>query len=94
MIVLDSSAIAAVILSEREASDFEKLLVVEPCIVGASTLVETWMVLEGRLVEGAGDLLNTLITERKIAIVPFDAAMYAAASRPSRAMAAGGIQRS
>lgn len=79
MIVLDSSAIVAVILREADAPALEKILILENCVVGAPTLVETRMVLEGRMSSGAADLLQSLVAERGIAIIPFDAAMYAAA---------------
>ena len=80
MIVLDSSAIVAVILREADAPALEKILILEDCVVGAPTLVETRMVLEGRMSSGAADLLQSLVAERGIAIIPFDAAMYAAAA--------------
>jgi ribonuclease VapC len=80
MIALDSSAIIATILHEPEAPAFEKILVLERSIVGAPTLVETRIVLEGRLSDRAGIFLHRLVTERGITVVPFDPSMAEAAA--------------
>ncbi len=79
MIVRDSSAIVAMLLAEDEELAFSKVLGSKRALVGAPTLVETRMVLDARL-SAAGDTLNDFLRDGGITIVPFDAAMFAAAA--------------
>ncbi len=79
MIVLDSSAIVAIMLEEEEEEAFSEILGSNLAFVGAPTLVETRMVVDARL-PAAGDLLNKFLLDGAVAIVPFDAPMYVAAA--------------
>lgn len=79
MIVLDSSAIVAIMLEEDEEEVFSEILGIHRAFVGAPTLVETRMVVDARL-PAAGDLLNRFLRDGSVEIVPFDAAMFAAAA--------------
>ena len=78
MIVLDSSAIVAILLGEDEEETFSEILGSTPALVGAPTLVETRMVMEGRL-PMAAELLEDFL-HGGVTVIPFDAAMYAAAA--------------
>lgn len=79
MIVLDSSAIVAIMLEEDEEEAFSEILGSNPTFVGAPTLVETRMVVDARL-PAAGDLLNKFLRDSAVTTVPFDAAMFVAAA--------------
>ncbi len=79
MIVLDSSAIVAIMLEEEEEEAFSEILGSNPAFVGAPTLVETRLVVDARL-PAAGDLLNKFLHDSAVTIVPFDAAMFVAAA--------------
>lgn len=79
MIVLDSSAIVAIMLEEEEEEAFSETLGSNPAFVGAPTLVETRLVVDARL-PAAGDLLNKFLHDSAVTIVPFDAAMFVAAA--------------
>lgn len=79
MIVLDSSAIVAVIPRKAKAPDFERISVPEASGAGAPPSVETRMLLEGRISAGADDVLPRRVADRRTTIVPFDAPIYAVA---------------
>lgn len=79
MIVLDSSAIVAIMLEEEEEEAFSEILGSNPAFVGAPTLVETRLVVDARL-PAAGDLLNKFLHDSAVTIVPFDPAMFVAAA--------------
>lgn len=80
MIALDSSAIVAVLLLEPEAPDFRRAIAASGALVGAPTLVETRLVLEGYLFGRAHSTLRAFLHGTGITIVPFDGAMFEAAA--------------
>ena len=48
--VIDSSAIAAILLNETEAATFEQLIADDPIrLMSAGTLIETGMIIESKL---------------------------------------------
>lgn len=80
MLVLDTSAIFAILAAEPEEDIFLKLLTAESALIGAPTLVETRMVLESHAPGRAKDMLDRLVARKSITIVHFDVAMFEAAS--------------
>ena len=74
MIVIDSSAIVAIVMDEIEAAAFERLLVLRTgdLRMSAASLVETTMVIEGRAGEPAGRDLDLLLHRSRVQIAPVD----------------------
>lgn len=75
MIVVDTSAVIAILRLETDADDFMRVIArADGCLMSAVSALEASMVLTGS-VRGAGNWsrLDELI-ERSIEIVPFDAA--------------------
>jgi ribonuclease VapC len=73
VIVLDTSAIVAILREEAEARVFLELIVAsEQCFLSAVSLFEASMVMIGRGVPAAADGLDALVRRRGIEIVPFD----------------------
>jgi ribonuclease VapC len=73
VIVLDPSAIIAILREEEEANAFLDVIVeAEQCFLSAVGLFEASMVMIGHGVPGAADGLDALVRRRGIEIVPFD----------------------
>lgn len=73
MIVLDTSAIVAILREEAEGRVFLELIVAaEHCFLSAVSLFEASMVMIGRGAPAAADGLDALVRRRGIEIVPFD----------------------
>ena len=73
MIVLDPSAIIAILREEAEASAFLDVIVeADQCFLSAIGLFEASMVMIGRGAPAAADGLDALVQRRGIEIVPFD----------------------
>lgn len=71
--VVDSSALLAVLQNEAEAERFGRLLVEAPSVlIGAATLFEVSMVTVSRRGERGLAELTALLADAKAAIVPFD----------------------
>jgi ribonuclease VapC len=71
--VLDTSAILAVLLDEPERPRLERLLEENPArLVSAATLVEASMVLESRHGESGRRALDRMLDLYEVAIVAFD----------------------
>ena len=78
--IIDTSAIVAVLLKEPEHERLFELLVGDPRpAVSSATLVETGIVLSARLKEDARGLLARFHREAGIDIVPFGESHYSAA---------------
>jgi ribonuclease VapC len=74
MIVIDSSALCAVLFSEPEKGAFQTILDGdERCIVSAVNAFETACVLRGKLGQAAVVEFWQWLTDNRIEIVPFDA---------------------
>lgn len=72
--IVDSSALIAILLNEADAPAFAAALrESSDAIMAAPTLVETTIVAESRLRAGGAARLDELIAEAEIAIVPFTA---------------------
>ena len=70
--ILDSSALIAVIMVEAGHERLlAKIRAAAPAGIGAPTVVETAMVLSGRLGRDPFPLLMELLTEMDVAIIPF-----------------------
>ncbi|MCC0804892.1 type II toxin-antitoxin system VapC family toxin [Methylobacterium sp. W2] len=76
MIVLDTSAIVAIALSEPEEWDFNRLIARRKAVVGAPTLVEARMVLDSRIPDAVVDFLGGFSSRPAISVLSFDARMY------------------
>lgn len=79
MIALDTSAIIATLVAEPEEFIFLRIIKANGAVVGAPTLVEVRLVLEGRASGRAEGLLRGFLASLSPKVVPFDAAMFEAA---------------
>ena len=88
--VLDTSALIALLQNEPEAEDFRTALELdETRMVSAATLLETAMVIETRKGEAAGRELDRLIDKASITIVAVDADQIEEARRAWRRFGRG-----
>lgn len=69
--ILDSSAIIAIVLREPGWEDLLARLAAEPAAVGAPTVVESGIVLTARIGRQARTILARFLQEAGLAIVPF-----------------------
>lgn len=70
--VIDSSALVAILLAEPEAAAFEAAALAAPVrLIGAPTLLETAMVLTGRLGPIGREALNEFVAAIAADIAPF-----------------------
>ena len=79
MIVVDSSAIVAVLLGESGSEELERKLVDSPCVMSAATRVELGIVIESRKGAEGGQLLEELLHRIEVRIAPVDSALAAEA---------------
>ncbi|MBN9418016.1 hypothetical protein ABS71_16200 [bacterium SCN 62-11] len=71
---LDSSAILAILLREKESAELLRLLQAAPTVrVGAPTLVETTIVLDKRMGEDSLPLLERFLEAFQVLVVDFTA---------------------
>jgi ribonuclease VapC len=70
-VILDSSAIVAILLREHGWEDLVAKLASEPTGVGAPTLAETGVVLTAKIGKKARTLLARFVQEAGLTIVPF-----------------------
>jgi len=88
--VLDTSALLALLLDEPEAEDFRIAVEDDTTrLVSAATLLETALVIEARKGEPGGRELDTLIRAAEIAVVPVDAEHVTEARRAYRRFGEG-----
>jgi ribonuclease VapC len=72
-LILDASAVVALILGEPAAKDLvQKLAADGEVLIGAPTLVEAAIVLSHRLGPVASSLLERFLVELAVTVVPFD----------------------
>ena len=80
--VLDTSALLALLLDEPEAEDFREAVEEDTTrLVSAATLLETALVIEARKGEPGGRELDTLIHKAEMVVVPVDAEHVSEARR-------------
>ena len=88
--VLDTSALLALLLDEPEAEAFRVALEDDDArLVSAATLLETAVVIEARKGEAAGRELDLLISKAAIMVVPVDEDQAAEARRAWRRFGRG-----
>ena len=80
MIVVDSSALIAILLGEPEKQAFQNLIAQERCIISAVNAHETATVLRIRSGISAVEHLWQFLSDIEIEIVPFDAPQVRAAA--------------
>jgi len=79
-VIIDTSAIVAVLFKEPEHERLFELLVGDPRpAVSSATLTETGIVLSARLKDDARGLLARFLREAGIVVVPFGESHYSAA---------------
>jgi ribonuclease VapC len=79
-VILDSSAIVAIVLREAGASRMQDAIAAADRIaVGAPTLVEAAIVLSGRLDRDARGILARLVQEAAVSVLPFGAEHFGVA---------------
>lgn len=79
MIVVDSSALIAIVLNEPEREAFESIFILERGMMSAVNVHESACVLRARLGEDGVALMWRLMAEFEIEIAAFDAAQARAA---------------
>ncbi|HJZ71466.1 MAG TPA: type II toxin-antitoxin system VapC family toxin [Vicinamibacterales bacterium] len=88
--VLDTSALLALLLDEPEAEAFRAAVEEDSTrLVSAATLLETALVIEARKGEPGGRELDTLIQKADVVVVPVDADHVAEARRAYRRFGKG-----
>jgi ribonuclease VapC len=88
--VLDTSALLALLLDEPEAEDFRAAVEEDTTrLVSAATLLETALVIEARKGERGGQELDTLIQKAEVLVVPVDAEHVFEARRAYRRFGKG-----
>ena len=88
--VLDTSAVLALLLDEPEAEEF-RIAVEEDTtrLISAATLLETALVIEARKGEPGGRELDALIQKADVVVVPVDAEQASEARRAYRRFGKG-----
>jgi len=88
--VLDTSALLALLFDEPEAEDFRAAVEEDTTrLVSAATLLETALVIEARKGEPGGRELDTLIHKAEVVVVPVDAEHVFEARRAYRRFGKG-----
>jgi len=78
--VIDTSAILALMFGEPEAPQFRELVETDPVrLISAATLVEAAIVVEARVGDAGGRELDLLVALAECEIVPFDREQASAA---------------
>ena len=88
--VLDTSALVALLLDEAEAEEFRVALEEDTVrLVSAATLLETALVIEGRKGDAGGRELDALIHKASVEVVAVDAEHVSEARRAYRRFGKG-----
>jgi ribonuclease VapC len=88
--VLDTSAILALLLDEPEAEEFRAVVEEDATrLVSAATLLETALVIEARKGEPGGRALDALIQKAEVLVIPVDADHVSEARRAYRRFGKG-----
>jgi ribonuclease VapC len=81
-VILDSSALLAVLLAEPERDEFMRKIAAAPVVgVGAPTLTETAIVLAARLGEAGPRQLSGVVESAGLVVVSFEAPHWRAAAQ-------------
>lgn len=73
MIVVDTSAIVAVLFAEPGSDDLEHSLLEDHCVMSAATRVEVGIVVEAKTGPAGAQLLEELLGRIDVEIIPVDA---------------------
>lgn len=76
MIALDTSAIIAIALKEREARVFAEMIGSENCILGWPTVLESHMVLKSIPLRRGLDVLDMVLDAPRLRVVAFDQRLF------------------
>jgi ribonuclease VapC len=88
--VLDTSALLALLLDEPEAEDFRAAVEDDTTrLVSAATLLETALVIEARKGEPGGRELDALVQKAEVVVVPVEAEHVSEARRAYRRFGKG-----
>ena len=88
--VLDTSAIAAILFAEDEAERFPEAIVDDPLrLISAGTALECSLVIESKLGEAGGRELDLLLLRSGIGIIPFNAEQLTVARQAFRRFGKG-----
>lgn len=88
--VIDTSAILAILLDEPEAADLERRIATDPVrLISAATLVETAIVIESRLGDAGGREFDLWLHRLDAETVPVDAEQAEMARRAWRRFGKG-----
>ena len=68
--ILDTSALLAVLFQEEDARRFETLIAASPCRMSVANVLEAAMVVEGRGGRPAGDALDAFLASADITAMP------------------------
>jgi ribonuclease VapC len=80
-VIVDSSAILAILFDEPEREDFLQRILGAPSVgVGAPTLVETSVVLSSRLGDAANGVVSGWVERAGLVVVSFDATHWSVAA--------------
>lgn len=79
MIVVDSSAIVAILFDEPAGEELGGALAAEPCVMSAATRVELGIVVEARSGPAGSQLLEELLARLQVEVVPVDETLARAA---------------
>ena len=72
MIVVDTSALLAIILGEQNADDYLRLLKHSEVVISTASLVEAYVVAKRKAGEAGVEDLNRLVQDYQIAVTSFD----------------------
>jgi ribonuclease VapC len=88
--VLDTSAIVAVLFDEPDADMYEAAIADAPSLcISAATALECSLVMEGRYGTAGADKLDLLLAEQEVEIVAFDDEQFALARAAYRRFGRG-----
>jgi len=71
-VIVDTSAVVALLFGEPAGSSVERKLLAEPCQMSAATRVELGIVIEAKAGPEGTQLLDELLTRAGVEIVPVD----------------------
>ncbi len=87
--IVDSSAVLAVLFDEPDAKNFEDMIADSHCRMSAANALESAIVLESRGPNPVGDLLDDFIVESSIELVEVTVDHFSAARRAWRRFGEG-----
>jgi ribonuclease VapC len=73
VIVIDTSAIVAVLFGEASSAELERRLLEERCVMSAATRVELGIVIEAKTGSAGTQLLEELLSRVEMEVAPVDA---------------------